>query len=43
MALVRDTNCYVLINNLEVILGGLQGDDAFERDLSDSVNKVNIS
>ena len=43
MALVRDTNCYVLINNLEVILGGLQGDDVFERDLSDTANKVNIS
>ena len=43
MALLRDTDCYVFINNLEVILEGLQGDDVFERDLSDTFNKVNIS
>ena len=43
MASVRDTDCYVFGNNLEVILEALEEDDDFESDLCDSANKASIS
>ena len=43
MASVRDFDCFVFGNNLEVILEALEEDGDFESNLCDTANKASIS